>query len=117
MFYTVSKIILAAAFVLGGVNHFLNPKLYLSIMPPYIPWHGFWVAATGVAEIVLGALLLFPPTQSLAAWGLIALLVLIFPANLHMALNASLYSAVPTALLWLRLPLQIALIAWAFAYT
>lgn len=109
------KVVFALAFALGGVNHFLNPRLYLSIMPPYIPWHGFWVVLTGIAEIGLGLLLLVPQAQSVAAWGLAALLVLVFPANLHMALNAQAY-AVPAALLWLRLPLQIALVAWALAY-
>ena len=111
------KLLFAVAFIAGGVNHFVNPKLYLSIMPPYLPWHGFLVAASGVAEVIFGVLLLFPQTQSFAAWGLVALLILVFPANLHMALNAESYRAIPNVVLWLRLPLQFGLIAWAFSYT
>jgi len=111
------KTLFALAFVVGGVNHFVNPKLYLSIMPPYLPWHGPLVFISGVLEILLGVLLLFPVTQSLAAWGLIALLIAVFPANFHMALNTGSYANIPALLLWLRLPLQFALITWAYAYT
>lgn len=111
------KYLFALAFIAGGINHFLKPKLYLSIMPPYLPWHEPLVFVSGVLEILFGVLLIFPATQSLAAWGLILLLAAIFPANVHMALNAETYASIPAPLLWLRLPLQFALIAWAYAYT
>lgn len=100
----------------AGLNHFLRPQLYVSIMPPYLPWHLSLVYVSGGLEVLLGALLLVPATQTLAAWGLTALLIAVFPANLYMAQNAAAFGIAPV-LLWLRLPLQVALIAWAYLYT
>ncbi len=86
-------------------------------MPPYLPWHLFLVEVSGVCEIALGLLLLVPLCTRWAAWGLIALLVAVFPANLHMAVHPELYPEIPAAALWARLPLQAVLIAWACVYT
>ncbi|MFP2928757.1 MauE/DoxX family redox-associated membrane protein [Pyxidicoccus sp. 3LG] len=108
---------LALLMVAAGVNHFRNPKFYLRIMPPYLPWHGPLVFWSGVAEVLLGVLLVVPPTTRLAAWGLIALLVAVFPANLYMATNPERFKKLHPALLWLRLPLQGVLILWAWWYT
>ena len=111
------KIIFALLFVGGGVNHFLKPQFYLRMMPSYIPAHGLMVQLSGVLEVVLGVLLLIPQVSQLAAWGLIALLVAVFPANLHMALNADQFSEMPVIGLWIRLPIQGLLIYWAYRYT
>ena len=105
-----------AFFVVGGVRHFFATEFYLKIMPPYLPYPRTLVLASGVFEVVLGLLLLVPATSRLAAWGLIALLVAVFPANLFMFQHAERF-AVPPALLLLRLPLQGLLILWAWAYT
>lgn len=86
-------------------------------MPPYLPWHLALVYISGVAEIGLGALLLFEQWSVLAAWGLMALLIAVFPANIHMALHPALFSWASPINLWLRLPLQGVLIAWAYWYT
>lgn len=104
-------------FILAGLNHFRSPDFYVNIMPPYLPWHRELVAISGVAEIALGALLLFRRWTVLAGWGLIALLVAVFPANLHMAMHPDLYPSLAPAALWMRLPLQGLLIAWAYYYT
>jgi uncharacterized membrane protein len=104
-------------FILAGLNHFRSPGFYINIMPPYVPWHRELVAISGVAEIALGTLLLFRRWAVLAGWGLIALLVAIFPANLHMAINPHLYPSISPIALWLRLPLQALLILWAYQYT
>ncbi len=109
--------IMGLLYIAAGVNHFVHPDFYVKIMPPYLPWHLELVYISGVAEFLLGVLVLIPQTRSLAAWGLIALLIAVFPANLHMALNPDLYSNIPPAVLWLRLPLQGVLIAWAYWYT
>jgi uncharacterized membrane protein len=106
---------MALAFIAAGLNHFYQPRLYRAIMPPYLPWHGPLVALSGYAEIILGGLALLPRWRRLAGWGLIGLLIAVFPANLHMALNSARYPAIPAPLLWLRLPMQpllIALVAW-----
>lgn len=104
-------------FVLAGVVHFLRPGIYLKIMPPYLPWPLELVYLSGLFEILLGVLFLIPRFTAPAAWGLIALLVAVFPANLYMAQNPGLYPGISPVLLWLRLPLQGVLIAWAYAYT
>jgi len=113
----ILKFVFAVAFIFGGIWHFVKPKLYTSIMPPYLPWHLALVYLSGLAEVLLGLLLLFPATQVWAAWGLIALLIAVFPANIHMALHAKKFHMVSPAFLWLRLPLQFVLIAWAWWFT
>jgi uncharacterized membrane protein len=92
----------------------VRPRLYLRIMPPYVPAPEAMVYASGVAEIAGGAGLIVPALRRPAGWWLIATLIGIFPANLHMALNAEKYDAIPggRAALWARLPLQAVLIAW-----
>ncbi len=108
------KYLLAVFFIWAGVNHFINPGLYLKIMPPYLPWHLFLVYLSGCCESALGALLLTSKYARPAAWGLIALLIAIFPANIHMALNPELYPHLHPILLWIRLPLQVVLVVWAY---
>ena len=101
----------------AGVNHFVSADFYVAMMPPYVPWHLAMVYVSGVAEIGLGIAVLVERTRVLAAWGLIALLVAVFPANLHMALAEPGTYDVSAAALWVRLPVQGLLIAWAWWYT
>ncbi|MGH9945193.1 MAG: DoxX family protein [Pyrinomonadaceae bacterium] len=112
-----TRYLFGGLFILAGVNHFVNPEFYLRIMPPYLPWHPALVLLSGIAEIILGALLLFRRYAAFAGWGLIALLIAVFPANLHMAMHPELYPTISPLALWLRLPLQGVLIAWAYWYT
>jgi uncharacterized membrane protein len=104
-------------FALAGANHFLHTDFYVSIMPPYLSWPVALVYVSGVCEFALGIALLFKRTQVLAAWGMIALIVAVTPANLHMAMHADLYPQYSSTALWVRMPLQIVLLAWAFWYT
>lgn len=113
----ILKYLLAIFFVVAGFNHFINPNFYLKIMPPYLPWHLLLVYLSGVFEIVLGVLLLLPKFTHFAAWGLIALLLAVFPANIHMAINHELFPEYGAVSLWLRLPLQVVMMAWAYWYT
>ena len=99
-------------FVLAGINHFRDPAFYLAMMPPYLPAHGVLVVVSGVLEIAGGVGVLVPRLRSGVGWGLAALLVAVFPANLHMALNPELFPNLPAAALWLRLPVQLLFIAW-----
>ena len=109
--------LMGAFYGFAGAMHFARPDYYMPMMPPYLPWHLELVYISGVCEVLLGVLLLIPRWTSAAAWGLIALLIAVFPANLHMALHTELYPHVPPALLWARLPLQGVLIAWAYWFT
>lgn len=114
---TALKYLMAIFYVGAGVNHFINPDFYLKIMPPYLPWHAELVYLSGVIEIALGLMLLIPRYTRLAAWGIIALLVAVFPANIHLALNPEIIpSASPTVHL-IRLPIQGVFILWAWWYT
>ncbi len=112
----LSLYIQAFVYIGAGVNHFLRPKMYLAIMPPYIPAHDLMVTLSGIAELVLGIGLLFPATRSWSAWGLILLLIAVFPANVYMA-TAPRFQKLPAWLRWGRLPLQGLLIWWAYQYT
>ncbi|WP_338874678.1 DoxX family protein [Spirosoma sp. SC4-14] len=103
-------------YVASGINHFWNAKVYQTIMPPYIPAPGLMVSLSGIAEIGLGIGLLFPATRSLSAWGLILLLIAVFPANVYMA-TSNRFARFPAWLRWARLPLQAVLIWWAYQYT
>lgn len=113
---TLSLYLQAFLYIAAGVNHFINPKPYLAIMPRYIPAHAVMVAVSGVAEIMLGIGLLFPATRSVSAWGLILLLVAVFPANVFMAVSNR-FRRTPSWLRWARLPLQGLLVWWAYKYT
>lgn len=113
----ILKYLMAALFVLAGVYHFVNPEFYLRIMPPYFPWHLFLVYLSGAFEIGLGVLLTVPRFTRIAGFGLIALLIAIFPANIHMAVNPAMYPEINPIALWIRLPLQGVLIAWAYWYS
>jgi len=109
--------LLGLLLILAGANHFRQPKIYLRIMPPYIPAHGTMVSLTGIIEMVFGFMLLNPETQSLAAWGIIAMLVVFIPVHIYMLQNERASLKVPKWLLWLRLPLQLGLMYWAYLYT
>ena len=99
---------LAALFIVAGAVHLIAPAIYLPIMPPALPYKPALILISGVAEIAGGIGLLLPRLRRAAAWGLIALLVAVFPANVQMALNGFASGAAPwaLALLLLRLPLQ-----------
>jgi uncharacterized membrane protein len=108
--------IIGIVFISIGIYHFVNPGFFLRIMPDYIPNHKAMVFWSGVAEVLGGIGILIPFTKTYAAWGLILLLIAVFPANIDMFLKAyqkqgwSLY----TWLTLLRLPLQFVLIYWVY---
>jgi uncharacterized membrane protein len=90
------------------------------MMPPWLPAHRELIFLSGLAEVVLGVAVLVPRLRRMAAWGIIALLIAIFPANLHIALHdVPLFGAAQGAGIWnwVRLPFQAVLIAWAWSYT
>lgn len=109
---TVLLVLMAAFYVGAGVMHFVKPAFYLAMMPPRLPWPSALVAISGVAEIALGVAVLVPATRVYAAWGLIALLIAVFPANIYAAV-----AELPGRGGYGRLPVQALLIAWAWWYT
>ncbi|MDU0372202.1 DoxX family protein [Hymenobacter endophyticus] len=113
----VSRLALALLFLVAGAAHFLRPQPFVRIVPPYLPEPLLLVYLSGAAEVAGGLGLLLPATRRWAAWGLVLLLVAVFPANLYMLQSHGAGLPVPLWALWLRLPLQLVLIAWAWQHT
>ena len=111
-----SKYILAIFMIAAGIMHIVNPAFYLKIMPPYLPLHTELVFVSGICELLLGILLLVPNCSRLAAWGIIALLIAVFPANVYLYQHQEILPASPIIHL-LRLPLQGLFILWAYWHT
>lgn len=109
--------LLALLFIAAGANHFRRPAFYERMIPPALPSPPLLVAVSGIAEIALGALLLIPRTRRPAAWGIIALLIAVFPANIQMATHPDQFPQFSRTTLLVRLPLQLVLIGWAWVYT
>ncbi len=117
---TVLLYVMVSFYVLAGVNHFVNPDVYLPMMPPYLPWHRALILLSGLAEAGFALAMLVPAWRRVAAWGLILTLIAIFPANVHIAMhNVPLFgnSAGFGPANWVRLPFQAVFIAWAYWYT
>lgn len=104
-------------YILAGTLHFIATDFYLKMMPPYVPYPKTMIYATGLAEIILGFGLLGKKTRRLSALGIIALLILVFPANVYAYVKNIDIFGLPRWVLFLRLPLQGVLIYWAYIYT
>jgi len=112
---TAARWVLALFFIVAGVNHFLAPSLYLGMMPAWLPAKEAANLISGAAEIAGGLGLLIGSLRRAASWGLIALLVAVFPANVHIALQGHMDGLnAPAWVLWLRLPFQAVFIAWVW---
>ncbi|MCB0221312.1 MAG: DoxX family membrane protein [Chrysiogenetes bacterium] len=116
---------LGVVFLSAGIGHFVSADFFLEIMPEWIPFHEACVYLSGIAEISLGTALQIPKFRRQAAWGIIALLVVVFPVNINMALTGQtqlqhapdFLPPISEAGLWVRLPIQFILMAWAWWYT
>ncbi|MFW2387764.1 MAG: DoxX family protein [Polyangiales bacterium] len=120
MLKLVALWVLAILMVAIGVLHFVQPKPFVRIVPKYLPAPLALVYISGAFEILGGIGLLIPETRVWAAWGLIALYIAVFPANIYMLTdNISLNpkKPIPRWVLWLRLPIQLLFIAWAYWFT
>ena len=103
-------------YIAAGVNHFINPQVYLRIMPRPFPYPLEVVYLSGVLEAGFAIGLLFEATRRWSAWGLILLLIAVFPANINMAIHHAEFP-VPMFFHYIRIPLQFVLIYWAYLYT
>ena len=104
-------------YIFAGVQHFANTDWYMKIMPSYLPYHKELIYLSGVIEIILGTLLLFEKTRFLAGWGLILLLIAVFPANIYAAQANGATMGTSDAIAWGRLPFQAVFIALAYWHT
>lgn len=114
----IPLLVISLFFIIGGIAHFVVPDFFIMAMPDYLGYHTELVIISGLFEI-LGAIgILVPHTRLLAGYGLIALIVAVYPANINMALHPENYSDIPKLFLYLRLPFQFLLIWfvwWAIA--
>ncbi len=113
---TTSRILLAVFMTGAGIMHFVKPEFYVKIVPPYLPWHWALVWVSGACEAGLGLALFFRPSSRWAAWGIVALLIAVFPANIYLYQHQELLPAPPWVHL-ARLPLQGVLMLWAYWHT
>ncbi|MEP6673907.1 MAG: MauE/DoxX family redox-associated membrane protein [Ferruginibacter sp.] len=104
-------------YIAAGINHFISPLFYAAIVPGYLPWHLQLVYISGVAEFVLGILLIPRNTRRFAAWGIVILLIAVFPANIQMMQNRIHEHHPGVWVAVIRLPIQLVLIWWAWLYT
>lgn len=110
--------IMSGLYIFAGTMHFRKPWLYYKITPPALTqWKKPINIIVGIAEIAGGVGLLLSSTQSMAAWGLIVLLIAVFPANIYMLTSKGAGLKIKMWILWLRIPLQFLLILWAYWYT
>lgn len=112
---TPGVLLLAALFVGAGVLHFVRPEPFDRIVPPGLPLPARTATLlSGAAELAGGLGLLHPATRPAARWGLLALLVAVFPANVYMVQHAERFRPLPAWSLWARLPLQplLMLLVW-----
>jgi len=109
--------VMALIYLLAGLNHFRVPRLYQRIIPAALPNPTALNYISGAAEIILAICLCIPVVSQMAAWGIIALLIAVFPANIYMYINAKASMQMPKSALLLRLPLQLLLAYWAWLYT
>ena len=121
--YRTGLLALGIFYIAAGAFHFVRPETYMRVMPPYIPWPLVLIYISGAAEMLGGVGVLvpdgfvFPRTRVAAAWGLVALLIAVSPVHINMCLHPDQFPAIPLWAIWLRLPLQLPLIAWAWNYT
>ena len=116
MIYPWHLYAMACMYILAGIMHFIKPKMYMRIMPKYIPNHKLMVLLSGVAEIILGATLCFPSTKNAAIYGIILMLLVFFTVHFYMLSNEKASAGLPKWVLILRIPLQFFLMYWAYYY-
>ena len=113
----ISIVVMGLFYFSVGVNHFTDPYLFLKIVPPYLPYKIELVYISGFLEIVLGVMLLIPKTRVYAGWGLIMLLIAVYPANIYLAFNETPQKAIGIsafAASWIRLPIQFIFLGLAY---
>ncbi|TBV27553.1 MULTISPECIES: DoxX family protein [Flavobacteriaceae] len=108
--------LMAAIYVFAGFMHFIKPKMYMRIMPRYLPNHKLLVLLSGIAEIALGIALCIPVLKTTAIYGIIAMLVVFLLVHFYMLSGEKASAGIPKWILILRIPLQFVLMYWAWSY-
>ncbi len=111
-----SVYLMGLAYILAGINHFVHPDFYMKMLVGFLPYPSALNMISGAIEIILGIGVMLPKTRNVSAWGIILLLIAVFPANINMAIHANEWGLSVIGL-YARLPIQFLLIWWAFVYT
>ena len=109
--------VMAVFYFLAGINHFIKPEFYLKLIPEFLPAHIVLNYVSGICEIVFAVLLLPIKTRRYAAWGIVLLLIAVFPANIKMFIDFWESDHPGVWISAIRLPLQLVFIWWAWIYT
>ena len=106
---TLFRSLIALSFCAVGIEHFRDPELFVGIVPPFLPEPLALVYVSGFFEVLGGVGLLLPQTRRAAGWGLLALLLAVYPANIHMLVNEVYLDGMPQErwILWARMPFQL----------
>ena len=116
MTYPWHLYLMSFLYMMAGVFHFIKPKIYLRIMPKYIPNHKLMVYLSGAFEIVLGICLCIPPLKNVSIYGIISMLSVFLLVHFYMLTDKKKFDNIPKWILILRIPLQFALMLWAYCY-
>ena len=114
MFKQITIYLMSLFYILIGIKHFINVDWFMKIMPPYLPYHKELIYLSGTFEIILGIMLMFEKTRFFAGWGLILLLIAVFPANIYLAQTNGAAMNTSPLVAWVRLPFQAVFIALAY---
>jgi uncharacterized membrane protein len=119
LFKKITIYFMGSAYIYVGIRHFIDPNFFLAIMPDYLPYHLEAVYISGAFEILLGGMLLFKKSRRIAGWGLIALLIAVFPANIYLAQNEAAQQSldISQSLAIIRLPFQALFLGLAYWHT
>jgi len=107
-------LIMSCFYMNVGVKHFVEPEWFLQIMPPNFPHHYQAVYWSGFFELLFGFLLINPYARFIAGWGIIFVMITVFPANLYLAVNDGAVMGISKELAWGRLPFQYVFIGLAY---
>ena len=110
----ISVYVMGIFYIIVGIKHFQNPSWFVQIVPPILPYKYELVYISGFFEVLLGILLMIPRFQSIAAKGLMALLICVYPANIYLAQTNGVAMGISPLIAWGRLPFQFVFIGLAY---
>ena len=114
MVKVISVYVMGIFYIIVGIKHFQDPSWFVQIVPPILPYKYELVCISGFFEVLLGILLMIPRFQSIAAKGLMALLICVYPANIYLAQTNGVALGISPLIAWGRLPFQFVFIGLAY---
>lgn len=113
----ISLYTMSASYFIAGANHFINPYMYVAIMPFWMPFPFELVYISGLFEMVFAVMLLYKKLRKTAAWLIILMLVAFLSVHIQMIFDNPIKFEIPLIALLLRIPIQFLLIWWSYSFT